>query len=80
MHNALSLVHVFNPKQTHFFSTQPVIEEGGQDRPVPLVLDRVPCRRSQQCAGLGIAQGRRLAFIRPSLGRSTPVTGLNMRV
>jgi hypothetical protein len=27
-----------NSKQTHFFSTQPVIEEGSEDGPVPLVL------------------------------------------
>jgi hypothetical protein len=64
VHDAFSAVHVFHSKQTHFFSTQPVIEEGSEDRPVPLILDRVPLRRFQERTGLGIAQGRRLAFIR----------------
>src|SRR5213080_231297 len=56
------------PKQTHFFSTQPMIEEGGEERPVPLVLDCVPPRRFEQHSGLDIAQCRRLPFIR-SLAR-----------
>ncbi len=66
-----------DPQPVHFLPAHAVIEQGGQDGPIPHALERVRFQRLQQLARLSVTQRRRMLASLPfAIGRFTPPTGI----
>lgn len=63
MHDSLAAVEVFDPEPAELFPTDPVIQQGRENRAVAHALELISRRRFQQFAYLPVAKRRRAAFV-----------------
>ena len=63
MGDALAALNILDAQPAKLLTPNAVIEQGGQNRPIPFPFERVSGRRIEQCPRLGIAQCWRRAFI-----------------
>jgi hypothetical protein len=64
MDHTLAGLEIAHAQAAQFLAPQPVVQKGGQDRPVALAFKRIGRRRLQKRPRLAVTQGRRFAFAR----------------
>jgi hypothetical protein len=63
MHDTLAALHVFHAQRAQFLAADAMVKQGGKNGAVANAFERTRWRRIEKFPGLGVAEGRRAAFV-----------------